>query len=189
MQSEATHRVNRPSARAIADGLTWFRVFSVIPITLLVLADLRWWVFGIYIAASLSDFLDGLFARRAQPTRYGSSFDSYADVFFAVMTFIWIAILFPGFLDRYGWSLVLPWALLQTALFALRFRAPNAVVPHLVLGRIAFFVFCLLLPVLLVLGDLPWFVVATLGLSIVAKIQLAWHLTTLRPQQSTPGIT
>ena len=181
--------MNTSSARTIADGLTWFRVFSAIPITLLAIADLRWWVFAVYIAASLTDFLDGLFARRARAVDYGSSFDAYADVFFAMMTLVWIALLCPGFFARYGLPLVLPLLLLQATLIVLRYRHPESPVPHLPLGRLSMFVFCLLLPVLLVLGDVPWLTVAALALAIIAKVQLAWHLIAARPGRTTVGMT
>jgi phosphatidylglycerophosphate synthase len=45
-------------ARTIADRLTWTRVWLCIPITALAWLDLKWWVFGLYIAAALTDFLD-----------------------------------------------------------------------------------------------------------------------------------
>ena len=181
--------MNTSNARTIADGLTWFRVLSVIPITLFASADMRWWVFGVYIAASLTDFFDGVFARQAYPVRYGRAFDGNADVFFALMTFIWIAMLFPAFFGQYGLPLVLPLLLLQTLLFVLRVRRSVAGVAHLAIGRLSMFVFCLLLPVLLVFGDVPWFVVAVLALSVFAKAQLAWHMFAARDRETTASLT
>ncbi len=181
--------MNTSSARTIADGLTWFRVFSAIPITLLAIADLRWWVFAAYIAAALTDFLDGLFARRARAVGYGSSFDAYADVFFSLMTLVWIALLCPGFFARYGLLLVLPLLLLQAALFVLRYRDPESPVPHLPLGRLSMFAFCFVLPVLLVFGDVSWLVVVAFALAIIAKVQLARHLIAARPRETTVGMT
>jgi len=181
--------VNTSSARTIADGLTWFRVFSAIPITLLAIGELRWWVFAVYIAAALTDFLDGLFARRARAVNYGGSFDAYADVFFSMMTLVWIAMLCPGFFERYGLPLVLPLLLLQALLFVLRYRHPESPVPHLSLGRLSMFVFCFVLPVLLVFGDQPWLVVTAFVLTILAKVQLAWHLIATRPSETRVGMT
>lgn len=173
--------MNTARARTVADGLTWVRIISVLPLTVLAAAELRWWVLGVYIAASLTDFFDGLFARRARPVHYGSSFDAYADVLFATMTLLWIALLFPAFMPRYGLPLVLPLLLLQALLFWLRFRNPGVTVPHLPLGQLAMFVFCLLLPVLLVVGDVRWFIITTFGIAMLAKAQLAWLL--LLPQR------
>lgn len=178
--------MNTARARTVADSLTWVRVFSVLPITALAVADLRWWVLGVYIAASLTDFFDGLFARRARPVHYGSSLDAYADVLFTMMSLLWIALLFPAFLQRYGLPLVLPLLLLQALLFWQRWRNPGVVVPHLPLGRLAMFVFCLLLPVLLVLGDVRWFVSTVFGIAIAAKAQLAWHLLLPQRRASSP---
>lgn len=181
--------MNTSSARTIADGLTWFRVLSVIPITLFALADMRWWVFGVYIAASLTDFFDGVFARLARPSHHGGAFDGNADVFFTLMTFVWIAMLFPDFYGRYGLPLVLPLLLLQALLFIVKFRRAQLGVPHLTLGRLSMWMFCSLLPVLFVFGDIQWFVVATLFISIAAKAQLAWHLVGARNRETTASLT
>lgn len=51
--------MNKETTRKIADALTWSRVISVVPITLLAWYGLKWWVFSIYIAAALTDFFDG----------------------------------------------------------------------------------------------------------------------------------
>ena len=67
---------------------------------------------------------------------------------------------------------------MQALLFVLKFRRSQPGVPHLALGRISMFVFCLLLPV--VLAPL---------LSIVAKAQLSWHMTVARQRETTPGLS
>lgn len=170
----------------IADGLTWCRILSTVPITILVLAEMRWWVFGVYIAASLTDAFDGVFARRTSPVGYGAKFDGNADVFFAIMTLIWIAMLMPDFLGHYGLPYLALFLLLQTFLTALRLFYADLVVPHLPLGRIAMTVFYFLLPVVLVCGDLQWFVAPVLVLSILAKAQLAWHVWVGRSRNGAP---
>ena len=181
--------MNTSNARTIADGLTWVRIISALPITFFAAADLRWWVFGVYAVASLTDFFDGVFARQASPSRLGSAFDGNADVFFTLMTLVWIAMLFPDFYGRYGLPLVLPLLSLQALLFILKLRRSQSGVPHLALGRLSMFVFCLLLPVLLVVGDVQWFVVLALVLSLVAKAQLAWHMTFERQRETTAGLS
>lgn len=181
--------MNTTRARAIANSLTWARVFSAIPITILIALDLHGWVFGVYVAAALTDFLDGLFARRAQPARYGGAFDAYADIFFALMTLVWMTWLFPGFFERYAGLLVLPYLLLQAVLFYLRFRNPGMIVPHLVSGKLGTFAFNLLLPVYIVLGDIPAFVIAVFALAIAAKLHLIWHLVGTRARAGTTGTT
>ncbi len=181
--------MNTSNARTIADGLTWVLSVSALPITIFAAAELRWWVFGTYAIAALTDFFDGVFARLASPSRRGGAIDGNADVFFTLMTLVWIAMLFPDFYSRYGLPLVLPLLSLQAPLFIFKFRQSQSGVPHLALGRLSMFVFCFLLTVLLVLGDVQWFVVLALVLSIVAKAQLAWHMTFVRRRETTSGLS
>ena len=47
-------------------------------------------------------------------------------------------------------------------------------VPHLRFGRWAMALFFSLLPVLIVFGDMPWFVHGVLIIGIASKLQLAW---------------
>ncbi len=82
--------LNKDTARKIADTLTWARVVSVVPITILAWYELKWWVFALYIAASLTDLLDGMFARRAAPPATDTDFDGLADLLLSVMTLLWL---------------------------------------------------------------------------------------------------
>ena len=52
-ESHLRRIVNKNIARTIADSLTWSRIFSVAPITLLAWYNLKWWVFGVYTAVVL----------------------------------------------------------------------------------------------------------------------------------------
>jgi len=169
--------MERNTARSIADALTWARVCSTLPITVLALYGLRWWVFGLYVAAALTDFADGYFGRRATPSAKASDFDGKADVLFSTMTLVWLWMLVPGFIEAY-WLPYLPILLVtQLYLFAARLRWPGLPIPHFRFGRVVMALFCLLLPVVLVLGDLPWFVHTVLIVGTASKMQLAWHLS------------
>ena len=166
--------MNKITARKIADALTWSRVWSVVPITLLAWYGLKWWVFGIYIAAALTDFFDGLFARRAAPPATAADFDGLADLLFTVMTLLWLWLLIPGFFPKY-WLPYFPLlVLLELYVISARIRYPQLTVPHLQVGRIAMTLFFLLLPVLIVRDDVPWFVHLVLIIGTAAKIQLGW---------------
>ena len=46
-----------------------------------------------------------------------------------------------------------------------------------------------MLPTLLMFGDIQWFVVAALLISIVAKAQLAWHMIAARDRETTASLT
>ena len=105
--------LNKDTARTIADALTWARIVSVVPITVLAWFDLRWWFLGIYIAAALTDLLDGLFARRATPPATDIDFDGIADLVFRAMALVWLWLLIPGFFQKY-WLPYLPVLVLLT---------------------------------------------------------------------------
>jgi hypothetical protein len=167
--------MKKTTARKIADGLTWARIWSAIPITIAAWYDLAWWVLGLYIAAALTDLLDGMFARRATPPKTENDFDGKADVFFSVMTLFWIWMLVPGFVEKY-WLPYLPLLLaIEAYLVSIRIRWPELHFPHFEFGRKAMILFCFLLPVLLVFGDIGWFVHMVFIVGTFGKIQLAWH--------------
>ena len=168
--------MNDVQARRVADALTWARIWSAIPITVLAWYGLAWWVFWLYIAAALTDLLDGWFARRATPPAVDSDFDGKADIVFSIMTLVWLWLLVPGFVERY-WLPYLPILLLVEIYMSIfRLRRPEFVIPHFQFGRFAMALFCFLLPALILFGDTPWFVHAVLIIGTLSKLQLATHL-------------
>ena len=176
--------MNKLTARKIADALTWSRVLSVVPITFLAWYELKWWVFALYLAAALTDLLDGVFARRAVPPKSDMDFDGIADLLFSVMTLLWLWLLVPGFFPRYGLLYLPLLALLEIYMVFARVRYPDLVVPHLEFGRQAMALFFFLLPVLIVWGDVPWFVHLVFITGTVSKIQLTWAIVGLvKPEQ------
>ncbi|NCF73803.1 MAG: hypothetical protein GWP67_09895 [Gammaproteobacteria bacterium] len=171
--------LDKTTARKIADGLTWSRIWSVVPITALAWYELQWWVLGLYIAAALTDLLDGVFARRAEPAASDIDFDGLADLLFSVMTLLWLWLLIPGFLAKY-WLPYLPiLVLLEIYMVSARMRYANLSVPHLKFGRNAMALFFCLLPVLIIWGDVPWFVHAVLIIGTASKMQLTWEIAGL----------
>ena len=166
--------LNKHIARKIADALTWARVVSVVPITVLAWYELRWWVFAFYIAAALTDFFDGVFARRAAPPATDLDFDGLADLLFTIMTVLWLWLLFPGFLAKYWLPYIPLVVLLEIYTTSARIRYPHVTVPHLEFGRKSMALFFFLLPVLIVWGDVPWFVHLVLIVGTASKIQLTW---------------
>ncbi len=168
--------MDRQTARRVADGLTWARIWSAIPITIVAWYGLTWWVLGLYIAAALTDLLDGRIARHAAPPEKDTDFDGKADMLFSIMTLAWIWMLVPGFFEKY-WLPYLPVLVaIEIYLVSVRVRWPELPIPHFQFGRACMAVFCFLLPVLLVAGDIPWFVHTVFILGTLSKIQLAWHL-------------
>jgi phosphatidylglycerophosphate synthase len=179
--------LNPQTARKIADALTWSRIASVAPITVLAWYGLEWWVFGVYIAASLTDFFDGWFARRGAPPATEKDLDGLADLLFTAMTVFWIWMLVPGFISKY-WLPYMPlFLLLQAYIVPLRARNPQLGLPHLPTGRVTMAVFFSLLPVLLLWGDITWFVHLVLAAGTAATAQLAVVIARRRKKLASAG--
>jgi phosphatidylglycerophosphate synthase len=168
--------LNKDTARTIADALTWARIVSVVPITVLAWFDLRWWVLGVYVLAALTDLLDGLFARRATPPATDIDFDGIADLIFRAMALVWLWLLAPWFFPKY-WLPYLPvLVLLELYMLSVRIRNPKMAVPHFEFGRFAMALFFTLLPVLIIWGDVPWFVHLVLVVATMSTLQLTWAI-------------
>ena len=167
------------AARTIADTLTWLRIGSVVPITALAWYGLEWWVFGLYIVGALTDYFDGVFARRAAPPKSDFDLDGIADVIFRLMTVLWIWLLVPGFITKYWLPYVPILAALELYMLVERARRPLLPVPHFAFGRFAMALFFFLLPVLIAWGDVTWFVHAVLIVGTLSNAQLAWALNRL----------
>ena len=169
--------LNKDTARTIADALTWARIVSVVPITVLAWFDLRWWFLGIYIAAALTDLLDGLFARRATPPATDIDFDGIADLIFRAMALVWLWLLIPGFFQKYWLPYFPVLVLLELYMLSVRIRNPKMAVPHFEFGRFAMTLFFTLLPVMIIWGDVPWFVHGVLVVATMSTLQLTWAIT------------
>ena len=166
--------MNKKHARIIADSLTWARIVSVLPLTVLAWYDLRWWVFGLYIAAALTDLLDGMFARRALPPKSDVDLDGIADLIFSFATLLWLWFLTPDFVHKYWLPYVPIFVVLEIYMTTVRVRHRRYGVPHLPFGRITMALFFFLLPVIIVWGDVPWFVHGVLIAGVASKLQLSW---------------
>lgn len=166
--------MNKKHARIIADSLTWARIVSVLPLTVLAWYDLRWWVFGLYIAAALTDLLDGMFARRAAPPKSDVDLDGIADLIFSFATLVWLWLLTPEFVHKYWLPYVPIFVMLEIYMTTVRVRHRRYGIPHLPFGRITMALFFFLLPVVILWGDVPWFVHGVLILGVASKLQLSW---------------
>ena len=169
--------MDKATARTLADALTWSRVFSVVPITALAWYDLRWWVFGVYSAAALTDLADGYFGRRAAPPKSDADLDGNADVLFSLMTLVWLWMLFPGFWEKYWLPYVPLWVVIQLYVWGAMLKEPGLRSPHSQFGRFAMMLFCFVLPVMIVFGDHDWFVHTVFTVGTAGKLHLAWYVT------------
>ena len=166
--------MNKNTARTLADLLTWSRIVGIVPITLLAWYGLKWWVFGLYIAAALTDLFDGMLARRATPPGTDFDLDGIADLIFSFMTLLWFWLLIPEFVSTYWLPYVPLFVMLEIYLTVVRLRHQRYGVPHLQFGRVAMALFCFLLPVVILWGDVPWFIHGVLIIGLASKLQLAW---------------
>ena len=176
--------MNKDTARTIADALTYGRIFSVVPLTVLAWYDLRWWFFGVYTVSALTDLLDGWFARRGAPPKNDTDLDGLADLLFTFACLLWFWLLIPGFVSKYWLPYVPIVVLLEIYMTTVRVRHKRYGVPHLQFGRFSMALFFFLLPVVIIWGDLPWFVHGVLIIGVAAKLQLAWAFWT-RPKTTT----
>jgi len=166
--------MNKNTARTIADALTWARIVSVVPITILAWYELKWWVLALYIAGALTDLFDGMFARRATPPRTNIDFDGLADLIFRAMTLLWLWLLVPWFFPKYWLPYFPVLVLLELYMISVRIRFPQTTVPHFQFGRFAMALFFVLLPVLIIWDDVTWFVHVVLIVATASTIQLTW---------------
>ena len=165
--------LDKRQARILADALTWARIVAVVPITVLAWFGLKWWVFGLYIAAALTDYFDGVFARRAEPPKTDTDLDGIADLILSFATLLWLWLLVPGFVTRYWFPYLPIFLVLEVYMSVVRVRHRRYNVPHLQFGRFAMALFFTLLPVTIVWGDIRWFVHGVLIIGVVSKLQLA----------------
>jgi hypothetical protein len=115
-----------------------------------------------------------MFARRAAPSKSDVDLDGIADLILSMATLLWLWLLIPGFVQSY-WLPYLPiFILLETYMTVVRVRQPQFAVPHLPFGRFAMALFFTLLPVLIIWGDVPWFVHGVLMIGTASKLQLTW---------------
>jgi phosphatidylglycerophosphate synthase len=168
--------LDKNTARAIADALTWARIVSVVPITLLAWYELKWWVLVLYAAAALTDLLDGIFARHAVPSTSTVDFDGLADLLLSIMTLLWLWWLIPGFWPKYWLPYIPVLVVLEIYMTTVRVRYPHMSVPHFEFGRFSMALFFFLLPALIIWGDVPWFVHLVFILGTASKAQLAWAM-------------
>ena len=99
---------------------------------------------------------------------------------------LWFWLLIPGFISKY-WLPYLPIVVaLEIYMTHVRVRHKRFGVPHLKFGRFAMALFFFLLPVLIVWGDVTWFVHGVLIIAVASKVQLAWAFWTRGREMSTP---
>jgi CDP-diacylglycerol---glycerol-3-phosphate 3-phosphatidyltransferase len=120
----------------LANLFTLLRVFLVPVIAVLLLwggEDARWWAFGIFVFAALTDSIDGWVARRLiGPTRWGQLADPAADKALIVGS---LAVL--AYQGRLPWEAVVVIVIREVYVTALRMRLArrDLVMPASIFGK------------------------------------------------------
>jgi cardiolipin synthase len=103
--------------RITANQVTMARIFLLpVPVYMLIYGEsLQWWIaFAIFLVLGMTDFIDGLMARREGPTRLGGLLDPVADKIFIAA--IVLSLIASGIFPSWVASVVLSRELLVTAL-------------------------------------------------------------------------
>lgn len=162
---------------SLADALTWARLLSVIPLSVLAVLDLRLAFLITFCLAVTTDLLDGMAARAAgRPTAAGADFDGSVDLVFSAFALWWIWLLVPEIYTGF-W----PFMLVALASFSLFFwasarYAKRVMTPHLVSGKAAMGVFALLIPITLIFGVVAWYVHLTWVTVTVSRAEMVYGL-------------
>ncbi len=99
--------VHEGGAIKLANLITLSRLVSILPILLLLQTDLSQIALQLFIAAALTDFLDGWLARRsARASDFGARLDGVVDNIFSVALLPFLLLAFPGVFDRHPVALI-----------------------------------------------------------------------------------
>jgi phosphatidylglycerophosphate synthase len=98
-------------ALKLANVVTLARLLSIIPIMLLLESGHGQMALELYIAAALTDFLDGWLARRsARASDFGARLDGVVDNIFSIALLPFLLLAFPGLFQRHPIVLVVLFA-------------------------------------------------------------------------------
>lgn len=156
-----------------ANVLTWTRLVSVVPLSVLAFVQATTLFLAVYVVAILTDAFDGTVARLQQTaSAHGATFDGVVDLVFAAFGLVWLYALVPGVYIDY-W----PHLLAVAGAFALFFSASYArfrtiVMPHLWLGKLSMLCFALLVPVAVLWSLHDWMVWVVVIVVIASRLEM-----------------
>jgi phosphatidylglycerophosphate synthase len=103
--------VHEGGAVKLANLITLARLLSIFPIMLLLATDHGQMALELYIAAALTDFLDGWLARRsARASDFGARLDGVVDNIFSIALLPFLLLAFPGLFLRHPLALIVLFA-------------------------------------------------------------------------------
>lgn len=155
-----------------ANVLTWTRLILIIPITVAAWLDARWTVLVLFVIAMLTDFFDGLVARRTGvASEKGARLDSAVDNAMLPFYFAWLWLLFPQLFIEFWPGIALLVALIGVQLAVARWKLSKITGLHLWSDKLSAIGGFILLPALIIFGYLPWLVWTVFGISYIASIE------------------
>jgi len=132
---------HRPTWRSLVPNAVTFLRAALVPLVLVLLAvgdelpDARWWAFGVFVGAALTDTFDGWVARRIQGvSAFGALADPLADKLLVVGTLASLAL----FAEVPWWvvAVIAGRELVVTLLRVVIVRRAGVVVPATVWGKV-----------------------------------------------------
>lgn len=156
-----------------ANVLTWSRLASIVPLTVLAFLRLELAFILVYVLAIATDLFDGVVARAQRlASLRGAELDGTVDLAFAAAGLGWIFLFIPEIYLVY-WPHLLAVALSFIVFFAASWaRLRKLAMPHLWLGKLSMFLFCLLLPTVILFGVASWMVWTVVLVVILSRIEM-----------------
>jgi phosphatidylglycerophosphate synthase len=109
--SVAQSLVREGGAVKLANVITLARLVSILPILLLLETGHSQMALELYIAAALTDLLDGWLARRSgRASDFGARLDGLVDNIFSVALLPFLLLAFPGLFARHPFALIVLFA-------------------------------------------------------------------------------
>lgn len=122
----------------VPNALSILRLIGVPFLFILITFENVLWFTGLYIILGLTDYFDGLLARRwNQVTEFGSMLDSIADLAYYISTAYFLVVLFPEYFYPNISYLYLVFSLLAVTLLISKFKLGKVLILHTHLSRLS----------------------------------------------------
>lgn len=122
----------------IPNVLSLFRLIGVPILFILITLESVIWFAALYVILGLTDYFDGLLARRwNQVTELGSMLDSIADLAYYISTAYFLIVLFPEYFYPNIPYLYLVFTLLAVSLFISKLKLGKVLILHTHISRLS----------------------------------------------------
>ncbi len=156
-----------------ADVLTWMRLGSIVPLTVLAFARAEIAFIIVYVLAITTDLFDGMLARaQGFSSPKGAEFDGTVDLVFAAAGLGWLYLFAPEVFTTY-WPHLFAVALSFAIFFAASWaKLRKLAMPHLWLGKLSMFLFCAIVPAIILFGAQNWMVWTVVIVIVLSRIEM-----------------